>query len=266
MIKTYDTGAQMLEENRSFLKTDKYLTTFFFFDAPLLTAPDKNNYAILVTDSGKKLLAMKVEPYDLMLFGDKELNGELFSFLMENGCEFSSLLGEKSLCDNAAGLLALRFDIEYYEALAMDFMTADTVTEPSSNEVEIPNENDVGEIFECVENFIVDCGLNDTVTMEHVRKNIGAFRIIRRDGKIVAMAAKSMMTDSDGRITDVYVRPEYRGNGYARAVVNYVKNEIVKSGKTATLNVDRKNPVSNHIYSSLGFGRIFSQSEYRRVK
>jgi len=38
------------------------------------------------------------------------------------------------------------------------------------------------------------------------------------------------------------------------------------SGKRATLNVDRKNPVSYHLYLSLGFERMFSQGEFRRVE
>ena len=32
--------------------------------------------------------------------------------------------------------------------------------------------------------------------------------------------------------------------------------------KTAVLNVDRKNPVSNHLYTSLGFKKIFSQGVF----
>ena len=39
----------------------------------------------------------------------------------------------------------------------------------------------------------------------------------------------------------------------------------VAAGKRVTLNVDRKNPVSYHLYRSLGFERMFSQGEFRRV-
>ena len=52
----------------------------------------------------------------------------------------------------------------------------------------------------------------------------------------------------------------------AGKVVNSAKNEILASGKRATLNVDRKNPVSYHLYLSLGFERMFSQGEFRRVE
>ena len=34
---------------------------------------------------------------------------------------------------------------------------------------------------------------------------------------------------------------------------NTIKNEILTAGKTAALNVDRRNPVTNHLYRALGF-------------
>ena len=42
-------------------------------------------------------------------------------------------------------------------------------------------------------------------------------------------------------------------------------NAILAEGRTAALYVDRRNPVSSHLYASLGFRRVFSQSEYRPV-
>ena len=94
-----------------------------------------------------------------------------------------------------------------------------------------------------------------------------ADRIIElADGKIVSMARIAPATGDDLRLVLVYTRDEYRGRGYARKVVNSAKNEILASGKRATLNVDRKNPVSYHLYLSLGFERMFSQGEFRRVE
>lgn len=73
------------------------------------------------------------------------------------------------------------------------------------------------------------------------------------------------LTQTDIKITNVYTRDAYRGKGCARKVVNTMKNEILAAGKTATLNVDRNNPITCHLYTSLGFKRIFSQGEFRRI-
>ena len=78
------------------------------------------------------------------------------------------------------------------------------------------------------------------------------------------MARIAPATQDDLRLVLVYTRDEYRGRGYARKGVNSAKNEILAAGKRVTLNVDRKNPISNHLYSSLGFKRVFSQGEYRK--
>ena len=93
-------------------------------------------------------------------------------------------------------------------------------------------------------------------------KNTDTYRVLRRDGRIASVAKVHDWTDTDSKITTVYTRNEYRNRGLARIVVGNALNEIVASGKTAVLNVDRKNPVSNHLYASLGFRKIFSQGVF----
>ena len=127
-------------------------------------------------------------------------------------------------------------------------------------------EDDLDEIFDCAQRFVADCGLLDKPEKESFRKVLDSIRVIRADGKIVSMARIAPATGDDLRLVLVYTRDEYRGRGYARKVVNSAKNEILASGKRATLNVDRKNPVSYHLYLSLGFERVFSQGEFRRVE
>ena len=92
----------------------------------------------------------------------------------------------------------------------------------------------------------------------------GMASVIEENGEIAA-AAYAVPFGKYRYIYAVATKPEYRGRGYARKVVNSAKNEILAAGKRVTLNVDRKNPVSYHLYLSLGFERMFSQGEFRRV-
>ena len=119
--------------------------------------------------------------------------------------------------------------------------------------------DDVDELYECSVNFMNDCGLTDTVEKSKIINKIKEYRIIRKDNRIVSFCGKSPESSSSTRISMVYTRPEYRGKGYARKIVNYLKNEIINEGKIATLNVDQANPISNHLYSSLGFKKVFSR-------
>lgn len=265
MITLYENGQAFLDANRDYLNTKPYASVFFFVDAPLLTHADKINYAMRITQGDKTLLALKTEPYNLLLFGAAECVPELAACLFGNGYDVKNFYGEERAGDRMAKILWDQYGLIYTEALAMDFLEAREVTEPSSDEVETAVPEDLDEICTCLERFIIDCGLLDKVSREKTEETITAFRILRRDGRIASMAKGVLTEGPDVRITDVYTRNEYRGQGLARKVVNTLKNEILAKGKIATLNVDKKNPVSYHIYQELGFRRKFSQGEYRRV-
>ena len=264
MIHVYPNGTAMVEDNRAMLATNPYQSMICSLDAPQIRESTKENYGIVAEREGQRLLAMKLSPYSLLLFGNGALAGELFDYLLSNGYEIGSLLGGEQLCDQVIGMLQSRFGIRYQEALAMDFMEAREVTEPSCPNVEIPTEADLQELVECKTCFVKDCGLNDPVSLERTRQRLREYRILRRDGKIVSMAGISVATPNAMKIAAVYTRPAYRGQGLARLVVNTAKNEILAQGKIATLNVDKKNPITNHLYRSLGFEPVFSQGEYRR--
>ena len=257
MIIKYDNGDAFLKENREYLLTNKYLADFFLIDAPLLQNCDRENYAVACVQGDKKLLVLKVEPYNPLLFGDKEPVKELISFLLDNGLQFHAVLCEMAVGEEVVRVSEKR-GIKFELTIGMDFMETDEYTEPSSDEVIRAEETDLDEILECHRRFIIDCGLTDETVRETVRKHLPFIRVLKKDGRIASMAQYSM-TDDSARISFVYTRDEYRGRGLARKVVNSIKNEILESGRKATLNVDRKNPVSNHLYASLGFKKVFSQ-------
>lgn len=265
MIKTYLTGSDFVSDNEQFLNTNKYLSCFFVLDATLLNHVDCDNYAIKVTNGRDTLLALKVVPYSLMLFGSTVLTQELSEYLLNNGLLFDKLLGDETLCQAFADSCS-KYGICFDEFLAMDFMEATTVTEPTSPEVVTATESDFAEILECIYNFMKNCNLDDPVNEQKYRDNLHNIRLIKQDNKVVSIAVMAMSTEEDVRIVNVYTRPEYRGKGYARKVVNAVKNEILSLGKKATLNVDKANPISNHVYKSIGFVRLFSHGEFHRSK
>ena len=265
MIVSYRTGAEFLQENRPYLQENPYLSVFFTLDAPLLKQADRINYAVRCEQGEKRLLALKVEPYNLLLLGAEDCVPELLRFLFDGGYEIKNYL-----CASELGYVLMQeltsYGRRYEEALAMDFMEARSVTEPSAPEVETAREDDLDEIYDCAQRFVADCGLLDKPEKEPFRKVLDSIRVIRADGKIVSMARIAPSSQDDLRLVLVYTRDEYRGRGYARKVVNSAKNEILALGKRATLDVDQRNPISYHLYLSLGFERMFSQGEFRRVE
>ena len=261
MIKEYANGNDFYEENRDFLLSDKYSEPFFRFDSPLLTQTGKDQYALGASEGDSMLLALLVDPYNIQLSGDASLAEELVGFLTANGYRIKDYqcsleLGEKLMeCFKREGYV-------FHLKLGMDFMEAKEKTSEPSEPVEFATDDDVDELYEIICNFIRDCGLNDIARKERIREKLDTYRVLRRDGRIASVAKVHDWTDTDSKITTVYTRDEYRNRGLARIVVGNALNEIIDSGKTAVLNVDRKNPISYHLYSSLGFRRIFSQGVF----
>jgi ATP-binding cassette, subfamily B, multidrug efflux pump len=83
MIVSYKTGAEFLQDNQTYLQKNPYLSTFFTLDAPLLQEAGKINYALRCEQGETRLLALKVEPYNLLLFGEEACVPELLRFLFD---------------------------------------------------------------------------------------------------------------------------------------------------------------------------------------
>ena len=153
MIVSYSNGTDFLQANQALLQENPYLSTFFTLDAPLLKQADTINYALRCEQGEKRLLALKVEPYNLLLLGDEACVPELLQFLFDGGCELKNYL-----CASELGYVMQRelepYGRRYEEALAMDFMEARTVTEPSAPEVETAGKGDLDEIFACAQRFV----------------------------------------------------------------------------------------------------------------
>ena len=263
MVKEYMNGHDFLVENEAFLNTDERLSAMIKTDAAYITSPDKRSYALRVTSGGGTLLALKLHPFPLLPFGDSECVPELLNYIDLCRLEAESFLCESGLGEAMSRAIYERHGLHCVETLAMDLMAADEVSEPTCPDVCRASAEDAEEICDCVDRFLIDCGLTETQDREATKAAIGTFRILRENGVIVSMAQMPVTELPEVRIRAVYTRDECRGRGCARKVVNAVKNEILSMGKLATLNVDKKNPISNRLYLSLGFKRVLSQSEYR---
>lgn len=264
-IKVYNNGNEFYEDNKTFLLSNMYTEVFFRLDSPLLTTVNKDEYALLAYENDKKLVVLLKEPYNMLLFGDDELIPTLVDFILDNNYKIKSYFCPSKLGEDIQKYFAKK-GILYNLCVGMDFMEAHKRFGPSSDIVEVANEDDIDEICEMTISFIIECGLDDKTEREKIEKSIKDYRIIRCDGKIAAMAKKSVSTGYDVKIACVYTRKEFRGKGFARTICNNILNEALDEGLYATLNVDQKNPISNHVYASIGFTKVFSQSVYMREK
>jgi predicted GNAT family acetyltransferase len=77
------------------------------------------------------------------------------------------------------------------------------------------------------------------------------------EGRIVSMAAWAGPTPNGVRVNFVYTPAEFRRRGFASNCVAAVTHRLLKSGrKFVFLFTDVGNPISNHVYNSLGYARV----------
>lgn len=82
---------------------------------------------------------------------------------------------------------------------------------------------------------------------------LGSFRGIRRDGRLVAMAGERMRAGAFVEVSGVCTHPDYRGRGYAAALSCAVTTAILARGETPFLHAYADNHAAIGLYRTLGF-------------
>jgi N-acetylglutamate synthase-like GNAT family acetyltransferase len=72
------------------------------------------------------------------------------------------------------------------------------------------------------------------------------------DGRLVAMAGERLQSTEFAEISAVCTLPEFRGRGYARALVTFLAAQILAAGKTPFLHVKSENG-AKVVYQQIGF-------------
>ena len=78
------------------------------------------------------------------------------------------------------------------------------------------------------------------------------FGIRASDGRLVAMAGERLQSTAFAEISAVCTLPEFRGRGYARALVTFIAAQILAAGKTPFLHVKSEND-AKVVYQKIGF-------------
>src|SRR5260370_5141790 len=78
------------------------------------------------------------------------------------------------------------------------------------------------------------------------------FGIRASDGRLVAMAGERLQSAGFAEISAVCTHPEFRGRGYARALVMFLAAQILAAGKTPFLHVKSENG-AKAVYQKIGF-------------
>lgn len=82
---------------------------------------------------------------------------------------------------------------------------------------------------------------------------LGGYRGIRVDGRLASMTGQRCGLDDFTEISAVCTWPEFRGRGYAKALVATVANGVFEQNKTPILGVREENVNAIRVYEKVGF-------------
>jgi predicted GNAT family acetyltransferase len=85
--------------------------------------------------------------------------------------------------------------------------------------------------------------------------SLGGFLGIRVEGRLAAMAGQRMLPDGFAEISAVCTHPDFRGRGFAQAVVAAVARNIHAAGRIPFLTAFQANTGAIRVYEQVGFIR-----------
>lgn len=139
-------------------------------------------------------------------------------------------------------------DWEIARALVMSQMVCEQLNVPSSEKfsIETLTPKDVPAMLDLVAQTQPGPFSERTIEMGH-------YYGIRQSGSLVAMAGERLQLPAHTEVSAVCTHPDYRGHGFAAALVAHVAQGILSRGKTPFLHVKDDNLSAISVYERLGF-------------
>ncbi len=192
----------------------------------------------------------------------------LAEYLREKGIPINGVTADKALCK--AFLFA--FQKPYTVYTSMGLMVLKELTEPPALPGKVRkatlSDLDTAAGWACA--FTREAlreESDEKETRERFRGFIESGKVylaVTPQGQPVSMAVSNRDLAHGAGISWVYTPPEFRGKGYCQNTVAAVCREKLRSGKVyCTLFVDMKNPISNRVYSKIGFQIIENVDDCR---
>lgn len=121
------------------------------------------------------------------------------------------------------------------------------------HKIHFANLDDVGQIYEFLMSFPEMKNLYPEKKMleNRISSGEGIHAVIEKDGKIVAHGNSAASADLTCMLGGICVKKEYRGKGYAKAIIQSLCREIHSQAKTPCIFAPEDNP--HTIFAELGF-------------
>lgn len=273
-VHRFSDPAKFLERTRSFLEEREAENNLLLgIAAWLATHPNRIGMApyfvAMEEDQGVQAAAMLTPPYQLVLSrANSEVLAAIVEHLLLEGVVPPGVNGPSQTSRTFAELWAQKTGRKFQLHRSLRIYELTRVISPAhvNGEIRLASKNDASTLVRWIGGFMVDIGGTESQgeASETFNRMAGDQRLyVWEDGELRSMAAWSAPTAHGVRISLVYTPPEFRGKGYASAVVAELSKAMLHSGRTfCCLFTDLSNQTSNRIYQSIGYSPVCNFTEY----
>lgn len=263
MIRFYKNGKEFFEDNQKIIEENSLETSFFKLNSKFINSFNRRNYCFKVQKEASYLLVMRLDDFSLLLFGDKKLMKIAVDVICDYHLYFYGVLASKDLVEEFFTYLIKRRGGSSFIRHKMDMMYLEELkVSPTMNVVNATDE-DYDKIVEFNLIFSKEVLGEEPYKpyiLSKVKEELLSYYLLKVDNEIVSCAKITREDEKNAAISAVYTLPIHRNKGYSREVVSYISKLILDKGKIPYLYVDKENPISNHLYTKIGFK--YGKSKY----
>jgi len=222
------------------------------------------NCIAILKDGSPCLLAIQTPPLHLIL---SESSGEgletLVDCLIEKEINFPGILGQDKIVEKLTEILSKKTNKSFVKKMEDYIYVLNKVSflvNPAEGEFSFAKESDLDLLSDWHQALLLEAlPEEDYIFREESEKKVKSFindkllSVWRVNGEPVS-CARFQSFDDMARISFVYTPKEFRGKGYASAVVAKLSQHLLdKDIKDCCLYTDASNATSNSIYTKIGY-------------
>jgi len=274
-LSQYDDPAKFLEHAGQFLEVHVAENNLILgVSSWLVTHPERMQqtpyFAIVEEDGRVKCAAMMTPPHMLVLTrGEAAVLERIADDLLRRKIILPGVNGPKEASRAFAELWANKKGCvdELHRSLRIYQLSHVTPPRPVNGRMRLSLPIETEALAKHAANFNNEIGepqtkQQATATVDQLTKDQHLY--VWDDHGVRSVAAVGGPTSHGTRISLVYTPPEFRGKGYASALVAALSQAMLNSGKKfCYLFTDQSNPVSNRIYQRIGYIPVCDFAEYR---
>ncbi|QHQ61967.1 GNAT family N-acetyltransferase [Anaerocolumna sedimenticola] len=284
-VKIYRTVEKFLQENETVLLEKESVSQLILFNAMANRDLQTNQSMIFgrVADEFHHpfVLFANVLPFNLLIHWIsgtviKEAISPIVDYIIGNNIQITGINGNKAICDLfISEYKKKRPESEFKIRLPMDIMELRTLKDIDlvKGIARKANNTEVNQIAKWMVEFAKEALGEEILYEDQIPKaarmieNGRLYTFEKPDGEIVSMAAASRQLVNGICVNYVYTPKNYRNKGYAATTMYCLSKEMLNNGNQfCALFVDKRNPVSNRVYSKIGYEIKDNQYDMRLIR